>query len=196
MALVIQAIDAVESYVPYERPPQPAALWTAIPRGLVSFIVDGQQLDLKPINDTFQLKIDATLPPQFAYVFADLNFTLTGSIDFSKYDNFVNLNLQNFFRTPSSLALALNGNWISGFQVNGANNQTKTIARMADNSNPWPKMVVVAPPGTSGVLTSFTATNQDSGATVAGIVHFYASWWQFDLEQIRKYPINTAFRTY
>lgn len=192
MALVIQTIIPVESYVPYERPPQPAALWTAIPRGLLSFVVDSQQLDLKPINDTFLLQINATLPPQFAYVMTDCNFTLAGAIDLSKFDNSVNLNLQNFFRTTVGLSVGLNGNWRQDFFNTNLSNQLRVMQKAQE----WPNEVLLAPSGTTGVLTSFTATNQDAGATVAGTVNYYISFWQFDLEQIRKFPINSAVRTY
>ncbi len=191
MALVIQTINAVESYVPYERPPQPVALWTAIPRGVVSFIVDSQVLDLKPINDTFQLNIAATLPPQFGYVMVDCNFTLQAASNLAVFDNSVNLNLQNFYRAPQSLSLALQGNWRQDFFITNLNSQLRVMQQTQE----WPKEVLVAP-GTSGVLTNFTSTNQDAAATVAGTVNYYISFWQFDLEQIRKFPINSAVRTY
>lgn len=193
MALVIQTINATASYVPYERPPDPVALWTAIPRGLLSFIVAAEVLDLKPINDTFQLNVAATLPPQYAYVMTDCSFTLAGAIDLSKFDNSVNLNLQNFFRSNSpNLSGALSCNWRQDFFNTNLSNQLRVMQKTQD----WPREVIIAPSGTSGVLTNFTATNQDAGATVAGTVDYYISFWQFDLEQIRKFPINSAVRTY
>ncbi len=186
MALVIQQINASSDYVPYERPPQPVTLWTAIPRGLQSFIVSSGQIDVKPVNDTFQLEILATLPANFGYVMADLNFSFAQDRA-ADWDNECNLNLQNFYRANTTLAVGLNGNWVNPLLPNSRNGATRAI----DVRQPWPSFPIVAPLGTAGALINFSAWNVAATVTLTGVANFYISFWQFDLEQIRKFPINT-----
>ncbi len=194
MALVTQNIAATGSYVPYERPPQPYTLWTAIPRGLQSFVVDGQQVDVKPVNDEFLLNVTATLPPNFGYVMQDLNFTVAQNRA-EDWSAVVNLNLQNFYRAPETEALALAGNWVNDwpiFAAGIAGGQTRSL------SGPLflPTMPIVGVRGTTGILIVAAATNQVATVTLTGILNMYMAFWQFDLEQIRKFPINTPLPTH
>lgn len=192
---MIQQIDLVSDYVPYERPPQNVTLWSAIPRGLQSFIAANVQLDLKPINDDFILELKATLPPGFGYVFSACQFHISQNLA-SAWDNSCNLNLQNFYRASQNLSGALNGNYLSGFQTADLTDTTKTMTRSGGSntdgkSSDWPTFPLVSQG--NGVLINFSAQNGDNAAAAAGTVNFYISFWQFDLEQIRKYPINSPF---
>ncbi len=191
MALVTQIFPLTGDYVPYERPSDRAALWTAIPRGLQSFMAATAQVDIKPVNDDFQLSLTATLPPNFAYVMADANFSLTQNraVDFE--DN-VNLNLQNFYRGSESATVGLAGNWVQDFIINASTVTARGMQQIA----PWPAFPLVAPRGASGILVNFTAWNNQDAAATTGIFDFFISFWQFDLEQIRKFPINTPLPTH
>ncbi len=194
MALDIQTIAATGSYVPYERPPQPATLWTAIPRGIQSFIVAGEALDAKALNDDQLLQITATLPPNFAYVFQDINLTLSGEV--SAWNVFCNMNLQNFYRTTEDLATALALDWVYGIDTNTLFNSSISLTTANNNHYPPPTYPLIALPGSSGVLFVFTASNASDPSTAIGVVNFAVSFWVFDLEQIRKYPVNMAMRTF
>lgn len=186
MALVIQTKLLTPSYVPYERPSQPATLWTAIPRGLQSFISAGTQLEAKPVNDTFILSMTATLPPNFAYVMADINVTISQdrAVD---WDNKLNLNLQNFYRANESLALGLSGNYGFEFPTMAIDNTQRNILV----NQALPGFPIVGTQGTSGAQIVVTAWNSNVTVAATGTIDAFVSFWQFDLEQIRKYPINS-----
>lgn len=185
MAQVTTAISFVGSFQPFERPPQAVALWTAIPRGLQSFTATGV-LDAKPINDTQLLTITATLPPNFGYVFADVALEVTQDVA-AAWDQAFILNLQSFYRggVPGLSITAPLASQVGGFD---------TVRAFADKTGAF-SFPIVGNKGSSGVLINLQATNQAAPAGAAGGINAYISFWQFDLEQLFKYPINSPIPT-
>ncbi len=190
MALVTTTIVMKSVWTPYERPPDQVALWSAIPRGLQSFVVDTGALDAKPINDDQLLNCTATLPANFGYVMADggLNVAQDRAVDWQSNSA---LNLQNFFQAPTDLSVGLNFTWQQGFKAVLDNTLIVSDVRAS-----WPAFPMVAPRGTSGILVVFSAFNGNDTAAAAGTVNAFVSFWQFDLEQLRKYPINSPVPTH
>jgi len=191
MALDIQTIAMTGDYLPYERPPQPLTLWSAIPRGLQSFVVDSQLLDVKVLNDDALLQLQATLPPNFGYVMADAQVTIAQNRAFD-WTNECVLNLQNFYRAQVALSVALSIDWFHDFPVDGQALDRRTL-RSRGGANSWPSFPIIGTPGTSGIQIQLSMFNNIDAATTAGTVNAYISFWVFDLEQIRKYPINSPF---
>lgn len=186
MALVIQNEAAVSSFVPYERPAQPYTLWSAIPRGLQSFIVDGQVLDLIAAGDGALLNIQGVLPPNFGYVMMDLNLTLAMASAGIDWAATMSLNLQNFYRAPG-LSLALAGNWPQSMASVSQDSSTRQLLQ----TQAWPTFPIIGTPGTSGIQINVSTFNNAGTARAVGTIQFYIAFWQFDLEQIRKFPINS-----
>lgn len=195
MALDIQTIAMTGSYVPYERPPQDLTLWSAIPRGLQSFIVDTQVLDAKALNDDALLDLTATLPPNFGYVMNDLNFSLAQNRA-ADWDPILTLNLQNFYRADVNLSVGMSHIWLSQLLLSDGFFGTRRSIATTSNSLPWPTFPIIGSEGTSGVLVNINASNGNDTAAITGTVNCYISFWQFDLEQIRKYPINSPIPTH
>jgi len=191
MALDIQTVDLTPDYVPYERPPEQFTLWSAIPRGLQSFIAS-VQLDAKALNDTALLNLNATLPPNFGYVLMDVNVSISQDTAVN-WSAIFNLNLQQFYRATGSAVIGLNGNWVQEFNVNDA---FGVVGRALQVVQPWPSFPMIGTPTTAGILINMTMANPAAGAALAGTVNAYMSWWQFDLEQIRKFPINSPIPTH
>jgi len=190
MATVIQTQVMTPSFVPYERPPQPDTLWSAIPRGLQSFIVDTQQLDLKAINDTQILQLTGTLPPNFGYVMSDAN----ASISQDQADDWqpsVSLNLQNFYRAPVNISVGLSSNWLQAFRQG-----LTTSTRHLEQIQPWPAFPIIGSTDTTGALIVITMINSQAAAAAVGTINAFIAFWQFDLEQIRKFPINSPIPTH
>ncbi len=190
MATVTQTVVSTPSYVPYERPPQPLTLWSAIPRGLQSFIVPLTVLDLKAINDTQILVITATLPPNFGYVMNAAAFSITQdrAVDWTVR---CNLNLQNFYRAPVDLSISLASNWVQEFSA-GISDSTRHMRV----TQAWPTFPIIGSTDTSGALVVLNARNGTATAASAGTLTAFLSFWQFDLEQIRKFPINSPIPTH
>jgi len=193
MALQIQNVALVEDYVPFERPPQNITLWSAIPRGVVSFFAAGVALDTKTINNDMLLNLNATLPPNYGYVFMDANLTIAQSTS-NAWNTGCNLNLQNFYRANGSSAIGLTGNWFQDMQSSDPATQFEQVSMRVTQD--WPAFPMIGVPGSSGILAVHSAGNPLDPATSGGTVNYYSSWWQFDLEQIRKFPINSPIPTH
>ncbi len=186
MALDIQTIDMTGNYVPFERPPQPYTLWSAIPRGLQSFIVDSQALDAKALNDEAFLVMRATLPPNFGYVLADVNMSINQDLAIN-WTSVCNFNIQNFYRIPVNISVGMIANFVQDFLINSQDAQGRSMSV----SQAFPSFPMIGSEGTSGVFIQMSAWNNVAAAAAIGTTNAYMSFWQFDLEQIRKYPINS-----
>lgn len=192
MALVTQTELLTASYVPYERPPQPQTLWTAIPRGLTSFQFSGQ-LDAKGIGDSALLKIVGILPANFGFVMNDLHWNIDVDVA-ADWNAKTSLKLRTFYRGET--AVGLTGYWGHGTTVVVKNNTVRSLVA-SSNTEPWPSFPLVSDPGSPGIQWDFQAWNGDTvNAGAIGVLNFWISFWQFDLEQIRKYPINSPLPTH
>lgn len=189
MAVVDTSIAMTSVYQPFERPPQNLTLWSAIPRGLHSFLVATAALDAKPVNDTHLLTLTALLPPSFGYVFADIGLAIAQD-KADDWDAAFIFNLQNFYRAAEPLSVALSMShaisWLSG--------GFGTVRASADKIGAF-AFPIIGTPGTTGIQISIQATNSTAAQALAGTVNAYVAFWQFDLEQIRKFPINSPAPT-
>lgn len=189
MANVAVAIAMVPTYLAYERPPDIVALWSAIPRGLRGFQVELDAVTAKPVNDTLTLALTGTLPTGFAYVFAEIALSVRGDT-MSDWDSEYSLNLQNFHQ--GSLALAMN--WSFDFALMNLDSQTRGQGHTAIDQTP--RQPIFAARGASGIAIVINAFNSAAAVAAAGNVSAYITFWEFDLEQIRKYPINAPLPTH
>lgn len=199
MAVVATVIPMTSTYRPFERPPEGLTLWSAIPRGLQSFVVPGTALDAKPAGDEQTLSLTATLPPNFGYVLMDYSVSIAQDAA-AKWADEINLNLQNFFIAPESLSIAMSHTWTDTFPTQGPDLGALSDATVRNTRHlagfPLPSFPMYAPVGVSGILINIQAHNDGADVATAGTVNAYISFWQFDLEQIRKYPINSPFPTH
>jgi len=189
VAQVTTAISLVGSFQPFERPPQAMALWTAIPRGLQSLTATAATLDAKPINDIQLLTLTAILPPNFGYVFADVALSIAQDVA-DAWDPAFILNLQNFYRAPQAVSLGLSISAMLPSLAGGFGTVRSTAEKTGALSFP-----IVGTKETTGIQINLQATNQAAPAGAAGTVNCYISFWQFDLEQIFKFPINSPIPT-
>lgn len=187
MAVVTQTEFPVPVFVPYERPPQAQTLWSAIPRGLYSLVIANAVLDAKPVNDDALLVIPATLPRNYAYVFQDMAWSMVQGRASDWHDR-CQINLQTFFRGNRDLQM----HWMVGSETTGQNNNTRVLVHSDGTGGfkPMPRFPLLDEDG-AGVQFTFHAWDNADTVSTAGTFDFYASFWQFDLEQIRKYPINS-----
>lgn len=189
MANVDVTIAMDPTYQPYERPPDPATLWTAIPRGLRGFVVELGILTAKPVNDTETLALTATLPANFAYVFAEISLRLSQD----RADDWraeYTMNLQSWYQGLTGVSTS----FTYPFQVHGLSLDER--ANGHQSMDHCPRAPMWAPRGSSGILINITAANSKAAAAAAGTLSAYVNFWEFDLEQARKYPINAPIPTH
>lgn len=186
MALDIQSVFVVRAFQPYERPPQAATLWSVIPRGL-EILTASRALDAKAVNDAALLTIPWIMSPNYAWAIQDIGFTIVQDRGSDWADN-TNLNFQNFMRLGE---VGLNANYRFRWLTSSQDGQTRTLIRN-NQSSPLPTMPMTTLDGSSGLAFNFTAWNNNATVSTAGVLDFFCTFWQFDLEQVRKYPINTT----
>ncbi len=191
MALVIQNEAGVSIYTPYERPPQNLTLWTAIPRGLQSFVWT-TSLDLIGAGDTALMNLNATFPPNFGYVMADANLKLSMVGASADWSSVVIFNMLEFFRGPMAETGSIVGDWVQNMVQSDHLGDSKSLSV----TQPWPTFPLVGVPGSTGIKATISAFNNAGTARSAGLIISYLSFWQFDLEQIRKFPINSPIPTH
>jgi len=186
MALVATALSFVQDYVPYERPPQDVTLWSAIPRGLLTGIVNAGVLDAKPVNDTQTLTCTMTLPPNYGYVMAEAQFEVIQNRA-QDWNPAMYFEFTNFIRGAFGNVQGLTAQYPQSLldtRVNGAAVAMSVV-------QPWPAMPMIGASSSAPIIIVIHANNSQATVSTAGTVMAFASFWQFDLEQIRKYPINS-----
>lgn len=187
MALVIQTVAGVSTYVPYERPPQNVTLWSVIPRGLQTFTWV-QTLDAILVTDDALLNLTAILPPNFGYVMSDANLKLSMVAAGSEWSPNAIFNMSNFLRAPADISVLMSSDWVQRMTVSDNTDSSKSL--VVDQA--WPTFPLISS-NSSGISTVLSAFNNAQNARAAGVFFAYLSFWQFDLEQIRKFPINSPF---
>lgn len=187
MALVTTAINLTGDYVPYERPPQPMTLWTPIPRGLQSGISNGGILDAKPVNDDQALTCTMVLPPNFGYVMADAQLTIKQNRA-SDWEPECNVEFTNFYRAAVPISNGFEANYRQELHPKPLLGDVEKVMSVVQ---PWPTFPFVGTPGSGGAIVVLSAINGSDTVATAGTVMAFLSFWQFDLEQIRKFPINS-----
>lgn len=190
MAVVIETFAMEPTYLPFERPSDVETLWSSIPRGLRGFTTS-EVLPLKLINDVQVFELNATLPTGFAYVFAEIGVRLAQNRAFD-WDGQYSLNLRNWYQGTTAGKIEMN--WKLDFPSFDRNLSQRVNGFTALDT--LPKQPMWSPRGTTGIRLVISSFNSNSNAAVAGTIAAFINFWEFDLEQIRKFPINSPFPTH
>lgn len=186
MAIVTTTINMTPTYQPFERPSDREALWSAIPRGLRGFVVEAAALDAKPLNDDQQLILLGTLPSNFAYIFAEIGLRILVDVA-AAWDTEYTLILQDFYQGRADVIQQWNFDFASSNLQRTARGQGHTAAQQV------PKQPMWSPRDSAGILINIATFNAADPVGAAGTVWANINFWEFDLEQAKKYPINTPF---
>ncbi len=189
MAVVADTISLTPTYQPYERPPDNYALWSAIPRGLRGGFVEAGSLSAKPVNDDQTFQFFLTLSPNYAYVFAEIGLRISQDRA-TDWDDQYTLNLQNWYQ--GKLATSISWSFALGRAGLGGGERTNG----PNSKDMLPKQPFWAPSTTSGPLIVISAQNDNNTVAGVGTVAAYINFWEFDLEQARKFPINAPVPTH
>jgi len=173
------------AYTPYQRPPDNVARTTAIPRGLLSFVLRGAATAAKPATDTYLLTINATLPAGFGYVLNEIHLNLvvdrapdfngTAVMRLSQPSNA----LRDFdYRMPLAF---------SSFSINGG-----PEGAIATGRGPQGLMRTPIVPPRDGSTFSLSASNPNTTAMAVGTADAVISFWEYDLQQLQYYFVHMA----
>lgn len=196
MAVVLDGFTAAFKRVPYIKPPDLSRMFTAIPRALITFVVNQATLSAKPTNDQQTVQVSFSLPVTFAYRMIDSQMMVrTGgagsagtAFDFNAGGE---LQITNAMRGQSlgvTTRHLLRSTGVFSFA-------TITEQRFwAIDRNPSMILQAISA-GVANVL-DWRVVNNSAGATPAGTVNFLCTMYEYDIEQVQMYPPLVPVLTY
>ncbi len=195
MAVVLDSLTATLRRTVFVKPPDMLRQLTAIPRAIVTFSILNGVISIKPVNDQQELIIGISLDGNFAYRWIDLMWSLDQDVAFD-WNTRGYLELTNAIR---NLELGMTLRHVVVLDdvtiVPGAGE--RIMARTGVDPVPAMRYIIQTPaafPASSPIIT-FKATNQTAAAGVAGTTNFYASFYEYDIEQVEMYQMHYASLT-
>ncbi len=188
MAVVTQGISPTRSYSPFEGLSERRRLQTAVPRGLIRFH-SSEALDAKPVNDSIDLTFTCSLPSGFAYMVSALAFEIA-------VDTASDWDAVARFRIFNGLPNVAPGNTqVSSFEM--ASNPTtvagdpqRVLTFGGGTLRNWYPNPVVKSTGAAGHSGILQYHNSAAAVGAAGTISFNLSFYQYELNQAIRYPLN------
>ncbi len=188
MALVNDSFVPTITRTVFLKPRDMVREFTPFPRALLNFSVDAGTVSAKPLNDNYRSDVSIVLPFQFAYRLIELTQTINqdAANDWSSIPYLSVLN--GIRRIPQGTTVRFPFNLVDSFQT-GDPTVELNLVRPIDGA--------VRP---SGILQSilarvsptinFHSFNPTAAAALAGTLDFFASFLEYDLEQVERFPVH------
>ncbi len=187
MAIVSQLVIPQRTYSPFEGMSEAQRLVTAVPRGIIRFFSD-EALEAKPVNDDMQLQFTCALPGGFAYVMSALNFT----IQVSTADEWEGVCRGMIFNgipggTPNNQQVSI---FTFADLVSSPGTREKILDFSRGSVREWYPQPLVRTEGGTGHSFILEASNGNNNVQAAGTMFFNASFYQYELNQAVRFPLN------
>lgn len=182
MAVVLDGFTASFHRVPFVKPPDTVRMFTAMPRAIVSFIVRGAPLSVKPINDQQTLQVLTNLPVQFAYRLIDMNMSITQDVAFDWEDGGGLIIVNGMRGTP--LGTQTNHTLVGVNVLSFGPVTERKLWSMPDKMSGIVQSIAQG----AAAITDWRVVNRNTAAGGAGFVNFFATWYEYDLEQVQMFP--------
>ncbi len=193
MAVVQVSLVATLRRTVFVKPPDALRQLTAIPRAILTFNILNGVVTAKPVNDQEELIISLILPGSFAYRWVDFAWHLSQDVAFD-WNTRGYIEITNGIR---NLELGMTQNHVVVLDdivvVPGASERITARTGV----DPVIRYIIQAPsinPLATPTIT-FKATNQTAAVGAAGTTNFYASFFEYDLEQVEAFPVHYAALT-
>ncbi len=157
-------------------------MFTDEPRSIVNFNVFDGTLSAKPVNDTQNIVIAIDLPIAFAYRMIELNCVLFQDVA-DNWERGVLLDVTNAIR-----------NLQTGQRQVHPSNSISTVRR--NTTGIWavdldvPRYIMQAVQPAVAATITFEASNNNAVVGAAGTINFFASFFEYEIEQAMMYPIH------
>lgn len=174
------------------KPPDLVRNETAMPRALINFTLQEATVDAKPSTDQQELDVTMALDSKFAYRLVDFNASLLQDV--------ANDWLNRAYFEVSDAVRDLPAGSTQRHTVNLEDTRRNTsalemwIARMGRGDS-FPAYVIQSVGGLP-IACHFFATNQTSAAGLAGTLDFFASFFEYEIEQVQRWPVHSPLLTY
>ncbi len=191
MAVVLDSLATTLSRTVFVKPPDLLRQYTAIPRAIVNFNLLNGVISAKPANDQQELILSIVLDTNFAYRWVDFSFALIQDVA-NSWLNRGYIEITNGIRNlePGSTERHV-VTFDDLTRIPVPSEMLVARAPSANTVSDIPRYVIQRPPdGNSGPIITVKATNQTDPAGLAGTVNFFASFFEFDIEQAEAFPIH------
>ncbi len=194
MAVVQDSFLATFSRTGYVKPPDLEREWTGMPRAIVNYSVIAGAVSAKPAGDQQELFVSLVFQTTFAYRYVELHAALIQDTA-QDWSPRAYLEVVNAIRNVAQSQVQRHVYIVEDvFVVPSASEMW--IARVAAEAN-TPRYVIQTLPGTqSAPVVTFKANNQNSAVAAAGTFDFYASFLEYDIEQVERFPIHWPSTTW
>ncbi len=183
MAVVSDPFVSAFTRTPIIKLPDPVRMFTAQPRAIANFNVQGGVLSAKPLNDQQNVIIAIDLPIQFAYRMIEMNVHFQQDVA-GDWDPACLLDVVNGIRNLGGFGRR---QLHPGIWVNTIRRNTQGIMAI---DFPVPRYIMQAiAPSTAPTIT-FEASNNTAAAALAGTVDFLATFYEYEIEQVQMYPVH------
>ncbi len=184
MAIVLTGFQTNFVRVPYIKPPDLQRMLTAVPRAIVWFITTAGVVPAKPVNDQQKIQFSLLLPLTFAYrlVNAGLNLQALQAQDWIPNGEAIVTNSMRGQPPGVDTHHPLES-------VEGSTFATITGVRnyfFPPGVKPTFIMQSIRPNTQAGI--DFRFGNDNATAATAGVVNFFAWFYEYDIEQVQLYP--------
>lgn len=189
MSVVTDSFSMFGFRTPFIKIPDAPRMFTAMPRALFSFETLAGVVSAKPINDQQVLLMSMNLPTEFAYRMVELNISVLQDVATS-WETVGHLEVTNGIRGSAQGLVTRHPVPIAGLPRRAVMNMF-----LADMRPPPGYVIQATRPGVAPVMT-FETTNVTDPAGAAGTVNFFASFMEYELEQVQIYPVHSPTLTY
>ncbi len=194
MAVVQDSLVATFSRTGFIKPPDLQREWTAMPRAIVNYNILNGVISAKPNADQQELIVSLVFEQNFAYRMADFTASLLQDVanDWITRGYF---ELTNAIRNTESGSTQRHAIILDDATIVPGGGEA-WFARAAAEIN-LPRYVIQALPGTQAApIVTFKATNQNAAVGAAGTFNFYASFFEYDIEQVERFPVHWPMQTW
>ncbi len=191
VAVVTDNLTYSSSYQAFERPPDYQSNYSLIPRGIRRFFSTQTAITAKPVNDTYDLFVTATLPRNFAYVLRA--FMMKVVVDtVSDWGSEVELLITRGIPGQGASQQAIH--MVSTLRTPATATPQRCVSgrdqAMAQFVGPmWATDPVLS------VAFRMAMSNVAAAVGAAGTLQTHVEFYEYDLSQAQRYWINTPTPT-
>jgi len=186
MAVVTDTFVPIISRTVFLKPRDMVRELTPIPRALLNFTVAAAAVSAKPLNDTYHSSVSIVLPFQFAYRLVELTQSIRQDTANDYADTAYLQVVNGIRRIPQGVIIDFPWSIASSFTT--VSLEMNVVVPQHGNKAPRGILQSILP-RISPVVT-FISHNVTAAAAAAGNLSFFASFLEYDLEQVERYPVH------
>lgn len=183
MAVVLVGLTPTFTRVPFIKPGDMQRMQTAIPRAIITLVVNAGVVDAKPINDQLTLQVSTVLPRQFAYRLIESEISVHGG-GTGTYNDGGEWQVNNGLRgQPLGVTTRT-----SMFSLFDGLSFAPIVAQKFWKIERNPSYIIQSIAAGVSPVVDWRVMNNGAAATVAATCNFLATFYEYDIEQVQMFP--------